>query len=183
MPISSEAATYGERPSSLSFHGTMQTSRNIDPTKNVATRKITDCAARAIAFSGSWDSAARDGGDLGPHHREDDHDDAREDRADTVRQEAAVAGEVADVEALAWPQPDDEEGAEDQEGDDGEDLDAGEPVLELAVGSDGEQVRGRHPDHQPEGEDPEGGVEPEGEDLRAGDCLEPDDDHPEVPVE
>ena len=58
MPIVSNAATYGEAPRSLSFHGTMMTSRIIDPTKNVATRKITDWVALAIAFSGSCDSAA-----------------------------------------------------------------------------------------------------------------------------
>ena len=32
MPISLNAATYGDAPSSLSFHGTMQTSRNTEPT-------------------------------------------------------------------------------------------------------------------------------------------------------
>ena len=58
MPISLKAATYGEAPSSVSFHGTMHTSRNIDPTKKVATRRITDWVAFAIAFSGSCDSAA-----------------------------------------------------------------------------------------------------------------------------
>src|SRR4051794_39392085 len=58
MPISVKAATYGDAPSLLSFHGTMQTSRTIEPTKKVATRKITDWVALAIAFSGSWDSAA-----------------------------------------------------------------------------------------------------------------------------
>ncbi len=58
IPISLNAATYGEAPSSVSFHGTMHTSRKIDPTKNVATRRITDWVALAIAFSGSCDSAA-----------------------------------------------------------------------------------------------------------------------------
>ena len=58
MPISLKAATYGEAPISVEFHGTMQTRRNIDPTKKVATRRITDWVARAIAFSGSCDSAA-----------------------------------------------------------------------------------------------------------------------------
>ena len=58
MPISENAATYGDAPSLVSFHGTMQASRKMDPTKNVATRKITDWVALAIAFSGSCDSAA-----------------------------------------------------------------------------------------------------------------------------
>ena len=58
MPIAVNAATYGEAPSSLSFHGTMQTSRIIDPTKNVATRRMTDWVALAIARFGSEDSAA-----------------------------------------------------------------------------------------------------------------------------
>jgi hypothetical protein len=58
MPISLNAATYGESPSSLSFHGTMSTRRIIEPTKNVATRRMTDCVARAMARSGSLDSAA-----------------------------------------------------------------------------------------------------------------------------
>src|SRR6476659_10179938 len=58
MPMVSNAATYGEAPRSLSFHGTMMTSRIIDPTKKVATRRITDWVALAIAFSGSCDSAA-----------------------------------------------------------------------------------------------------------------------------
>src|SRR3954451_889278 len=58
MPMVLNAATYGDAPSSVSFHGTMQASRKIDPTKNVATRTITDCVALAIAFSGSCDSAA-----------------------------------------------------------------------------------------------------------------------------
>src|SRR3954452_17333406 len=58
MPICLKAATYGDAPSSVSFHGRMQVSRKTDPTKNVRTRRITDWVARAIAFSGSWDSAA-----------------------------------------------------------------------------------------------------------------------------
>src|SRR4051794_12884692 len=58
MPIVLKAATYGEAPSSVSFHGTMQASRKIEPTKKVATRRITDWVALAIAFSGSCDSAA-----------------------------------------------------------------------------------------------------------------------------
>src|SRR6478735_5548318 len=58
MPIALKAATYGEAPGSVSFHGTMQVSRKIEPTKKVATRRITDWVALAIARSGSWDSAA-----------------------------------------------------------------------------------------------------------------------------
>src|ERR687889_129784 len=58
IPISEKAATYGDAPSSVSFQGTMHASRKIDPTKNVATRRITDWVALAIAFSGSCDSAA-----------------------------------------------------------------------------------------------------------------------------
>src|SRR3954462_567601 len=58
IPISENAATYGDAPSSVLFQGTMQASRKIEPTKNVATRKITDWVAFAIAFSGSCDSAA-----------------------------------------------------------------------------------------------------------------------------
>src|SRR4051795_9371720 len=58
IPIWENAATYGDAPSSVSFQGTMQASRKIEPTKNVATRKITDWVAFAIAFSGSCDSAA-----------------------------------------------------------------------------------------------------------------------------
>src|SRR3954447_1972582 len=58
IPIVENAATYGDAPSWVSFQGTMQASRKIEPTKNVATRRITDCVAFAIAFSGSCDSAA-----------------------------------------------------------------------------------------------------------------------------
>ena len=41
-----------------------------------------------------------DGGDLGADHREHHDHDAREDRADAVGQEPAVAGHLADVEVL-----------------------------------------------------------------------------------
>ena len=59
----------------------------------------------------------------------------------------------------------------------------GEPVLELAVRLDREQVRRGHQDHQPEGQHPERRIDPAGEQLRSGDRLEPDDDDPEVPVQ
>ena len=63
------------------------------------------------------------------------------------------------------------------------DLDPGEPELELAEGAHREQVGRRHQDHQAEREQPQRGVEPEGDDLGAGDGLEADDDDPEVPVQ
>src|SRR6476661_342702 len=58
MPISVKAATNGDAPISAEFHGTMTASRNTEPTKKIATRKITDLVALAMARSGLSDSAA-----------------------------------------------------------------------------------------------------------------------------
>ena len=91
--------------------------------------------------------------------------------------------QVADVEALVGPQAEDEQGSEHEEDDDRGDLDAGEPVLELAVGGHGDQVGGGHQHHQAEGEQPQRRVEPVRDDLGARDGLEADHDDPEVPVE
>ena len=51
-------------------------------------------------------------------------------------------------------------------------LDAGEPVLELAVGADREQVGRRHEQDQHQGQQPERGREPVGDDLGTRDDLE-----------
>src|SRR6478752_6407962 len=58
MPISVNAATNGDAPISAEFHGTITASRNTEPTKKIATRKITDLVALAMARSGLSDSAA-----------------------------------------------------------------------------------------------------------------------------
>ena len=58
MPITSNAATYGESPSFASFHGRIVTSRKIEPTKKSRMRETTALVALAIAFSGFLDSAA-----------------------------------------------------------------------------------------------------------------------------
>src|SRR4051795_8432116 len=58
MPISLNAATYGEAASSAEFQGRMTASRKIDPTKNTAMRMITEFVALAMARPGSGDSAA-----------------------------------------------------------------------------------------------------------------------------
>ena len=93
------------------------------------------------------------------------------------------SGEVADVEALAGPQAEDEQGSQHEEDHDRGDLDAGEPVLELSVGGHGDQVGAGHQHHQAEREQPQRRIEPVRDDLGARDGLEADHDDPEVPVE
>ena len=58
IPISVNAETNGEAASFSPFHGRIVTSRNIEPTKKIAIRRITELAAFATALSGSEDSAA-----------------------------------------------------------------------------------------------------------------------------
>ena len=58
IPISVNAETNGEAASFSPFHGRIVTSRNIEPTKKIAIRMITELAAFATALSGSEDSAA-----------------------------------------------------------------------------------------------------------------------------
>ena len=166
MPISSNAATYGEAPSSLSFQGTMMTSRIIDPTKNVATRKITDWVAFAIARSGSLDSAAATVAISAP---------TIENTTTTMLEKIALTplGKkppwlVRLLTSNDWSghRPRTKSVPRHEERDDGEDLDAGEPVLELAVRADREQVGGGHQHHQHEREDPQRCVDPERQDLR-----------------
>ena len=99
MPISSNAATYGEAPSSLSFHGTMQTSRNIEPTKKVATRKMTELVALAIARSGSLDSAAAMVAISAPTIENTTTTMLEKIAPTPFGQEPAVVGQVAEVEA------------------------------------------------------------------------------------
>src|SRR6266496_4895376 len=57
-PILVNAATNGEAATVLSFHGRITVSRKNEPTKKIAMRMITELAALATAFSGSFDSAA-----------------------------------------------------------------------------------------------------------------------------
>ena len=94
-----------------------------------------------------------------------------------------MAGQVAEVEVLPGPEPEHEERPEHQHRDDREHLDAGEPVLELAVGLHRHEVGRGHQHHQRERQHPQRRVDPERQDLGAGDGLEADHDHPEVPVE
>src|ERR1700712_5117071 len=58
MPITVNALTYGEDPSSFEFHGRMTASRKTEPTKKMPIRTITELVALAIALAGSFDSAA-----------------------------------------------------------------------------------------------------------------------------
>src|SRR6476469_11014305 len=58
MPISWNAATYGEASRVEEFQGRMTASRKIEPTKKIAMRVITEVAALETARSGSLDSAA-----------------------------------------------------------------------------------------------------------------------------
>src|SRR5919107_1132173 len=58
MPICSMAATYGDSPSFVLFHGRIVASRKIEPTKKMEIRKTTELVAFAIPRSGSADSAA-----------------------------------------------------------------------------------------------------------------------------
>src|SRR5690242_9188278 len=58
MPISVNADTKGDAATCLLFHGRIVTSRNAEPTKKIAIRRITELAALATARSGSEDSAA-----------------------------------------------------------------------------------------------------------------------------
>ena len=58
MPMSSNAATYGEASSLAEFHGSITASRKMDPTKNTAILMMTELVALAIDFPGSGDSAA-----------------------------------------------------------------------------------------------------------------------------
>ena len=109
---------------------------------------MTDWVALAIAFSGSCDSAAATVAISAPTIENTTTTMLEKIAADAVGHEAAVVGEVAEVEALVGPEPDHEERAEDEERDDREHLDAGEPVLELAVRADREQVGRGHQHHQ-----------------------------------
>ena len=90
MPILSNAATNGEAATLSSFHGTIVTSRNTEPTKKTKMRMITELAALATARSGSEDSAAAIVAISGAHHREDHRHDADGDRAEPHRHEATV---------------------------------------------------------------------------------------------
>ena len=58
IPISLKAATYGEAPRSASFQGRITASRKIEPTKNIAMRRITEFVALAIDLARVGDSAA-----------------------------------------------------------------------------------------------------------------------------
>jgi hypothetical protein len=58
MCICSNAATYGDSPSSAEFHGKMVASKKIEPTKKMITRSTTELVALTIARSGSSASAA-----------------------------------------------------------------------------------------------------------------------------
>ena len=95
---------------------------------------ITELVALAIARSGSVGLGGGDGGDLGADHREDHHDDARRrSRPTPLREEAAVRGQVAEVQALVRPEARARTGVPStRKTHDRGDLDAGEPELELA---------------------------------------------------
>ncbi|CAM5416191.1 hypothetical protein SANTM175S_08782 [Streptomyces antimycoticus] len=90
----------------------------------------------------------REGDDLAAHEGEDHQQDAGEDGARPVRQEAAVIGEVGQARALVVrmrQHPEHREPADHDERADRHDLDPGEPELELTVGADRDQVgRGEH---------------------------------------
>src|SRR3954447_9418255 len=58
MPILVNAETNGDALACSSFHGKITASRNTEPTKNTAIRRITEFAAFATARSGFADSAA-----------------------------------------------------------------------------------------------------------------------------
>src|SRR4051795_4032508 len=58
MPIFVNAETKGDAPAFSSFQGRMTASRNVEPTKKIAMRVITELAAFDTALSGFADSAA-----------------------------------------------------------------------------------------------------------------------------
>src|SRR5215213_148570 len=58
IPISAMAATYGDSPSSVEFHGRIVASRKMEPTKKTEIRSTTELVALTIPRSGSADSAA-----------------------------------------------------------------------------------------------------------------------------
>jgi hypothetical protein len=66
---------------------------------------------------------------------------------------------------------------------DGRDFDSGEPEFEFAEGCHREQVRRGHQQHQTQRQQPQRRMKPVVENLPAGDRLEPDHDHPEVPIQ
>ena len=127
------AETYGDAASLAAFHGRITASRKIEPTKKIAIRKITELVGLGDRLLRVGRLGRRDRRDLGADHREDHHDDADEDRAGR-RAGRSRRGSVRLLKSIALlrPEPDDEQGAEDDEDDDRGDLDPGEPELELA---------------------------------------------------
>ena len=126
----------------------MTASRKIEPTKKIAIRVMTELAALATARSGLSDSAAAMVAISAPTMEKM-----------TVTTPAVIArpplGKKPPCEVrllksrLALGQmPKMNSAAADEEDDDGGDLDAGEPELELAERGDRDEVGPRHEDHQ-----------------------------------
>ena len=110
-----------------------------------------------------------------------------EDRAGPVGQESAVVGEVGEARLVgvhAGQHAEDGQQADDDERADRDDIDPGEPELELAVGAHRYEVRGGQHHHHDERPAPlRYGRYPPFEDLGAGGRLHGEHDDPEEPVQ
>ena len=125
----------------------------------------------------------RDRDDLRADEGEDHDHHAGQDRDDAGGREAVVAREVGQPGRVAAADPEQEAERDQDEGDDGDDLDAGEPELELAERLDRREVDPGQQGHQAQRHDPQRQVDPALQDLGPGDGLDGEDDRPEVPVE
>ena len=159
-------------------------SRKTEPTKKITIRATTDFVARAIARSGSRLSAAAMVTTSAP---------TIEKITTTMAAKTAPTPlgkkppwEVRLEKSRCWPGPaarSTNSRADTEEDHDGRDFDSGEPEFELTERRHREQIGGCHQQHQAQRQQPQRRRKPIVEDLSAGDCLESDDDHPEVPIQ
>jgi hypothetical protein len=125
---------------------------------------MTDCVARAIVSSRRG-NRPRQHGAYSPRH------------------ESAMAREIRQTPAELRPQSEDASSSDTEKHDDGRDLDRSEPVLRLAPEAHGQQIQHGKRQDQSERQHPGRHVgKPVVQEPRSGDCLERDDDDPEVPV-
>ena len=185
MPIVLNAATYGEAPSSLSFHGRMHDQQEDRARRRRSPiRRITDWVALAIALSGSCDSAAATVAISAPTIEKMTTTMLEKIAPTPLGKKPPWAVRLLKSRLLARAT--------------GRGRTAcrapGRRMIATTLipanqysnspyDADREQVRRGHQHHQAQRQQPQRRVEPEGEDLGAGHGLEADHDHPEVPVQ
>ncbi|KAK6021501.1 hypothetical protein OSTOST_12827 [Ostertagia ostertagi] len=136
-----------------------------------------DGLGRVRRFSGG------DGDDFGARIKGRGGHGAAEYRPPAVRHEAAMAGQKAQAWDAVRQAAREEQGADEQEDDDGDHLDRSEPELEFAESFHRKQVQHRHRHEQDQADGPRWHIgQPEVDQLGAGDGFQGDDDDPEIPV-